>query len=76
MTETGERTGRSPNDKYIVDEETTSDDINWGDVNVSTDLATFQKMRAKVVNYLSQQDDLFVQDYIVEQTFPRLYQLE
>ena len=62
VTETGERTGRSPNDKYIVDEETTSDDINWGDVNVSTDLATFQKMRAKVVNYLSQQDDLFVQD--------------
>ena len=32
VTETGERTGRSPNDKYIVDEETTSDDINWGDV--------------------------------------------
>jgi len=62
VTETGERTGRSPNDKYIVEEETTSNDINWGDVNVSTDLETFQKMRAKVVNYLSQQDDLFVQD--------------
>ena len=62
VTETGERTGRSPNDKYIVDESTTSEDINWGDVNVSTDLETFTKMRAKVVDYLSSQDTLFVQD--------------
>ena len=38
VTETGERTGRSPNDKYIVEEETTLDDINCGDVNVSTNL--------------------------------------
>ncbi|MBT5026415.1 MAG: phosphoenolpyruvate carboxykinase (ATP), partial [Euryarchaeota archaeon] len=36
VTETGERTGRSPNDKFIVDEATTTEDINWGDVNVST----------------------------------------
>ena len=62
VTETGERTGRSPNDKYIVKEDTTVDDINWGDVNVSTDLNTFTRMRAKVVEYLSQQDTLFVQD--------------
>ena len=32
VTETGERTGRSPNDKFIVDEDSTSSDINWGDV--------------------------------------------
>jgi phosphoenolpyruvate carboxykinase (ATP) len=62
VTETGERTGRSPNDKYIVEEETTLDDINWGDVNVSTNLETFTRMRAKVVEYLSAQDTLFVQD--------------
>ena len=62
VTETGERTGRSPNDKFIVDEATVSDDINWGDVNVSTDLETFERMRAKVVDYLSAQNALFVQD--------------
>lgn len=62
VTETGERTGRSPNDKYIVDEASTNSDINWGDVNISTDLATFNRMRAKVVEYLSNQEDLFVQD--------------
>ena len=62
VTETGERTGRSPNDKYIVDEPTVSGDVNWGDVNVSTDAATFDRMRAKVVDFLSKQDALFVQD--------------
>ena len=62
VTETGERTGRSPNDKFIVDENTTSEDINWGNVNISTDLATFTRMRAKVADYLSAQGTLFVQD--------------
>ncbi|MGB0611313.1 MAG: phosphoenolpyruvate carboxykinase (ATP), partial [Poseidonia sp.] len=62
VTETGERTGRSPNDKFIVDEPSISEDVNWGDVNVSTDLATFERMRAQVVEYLSNQDSLFVQD--------------
>ena len=62
VTETGERTGRSPNDKFIVDEPTTSSDVNWGDVNISTDIATFAKLRTKVVDYLSNQQELFVQD--------------
>ncbi len=62
VTETGERTGRSPNDKFIVDEPTTTNDINWGKVNVSTDLATFAHLRAKVVAHLSAQTTLFVQD--------------
>ena len=30
VTETGERTGRSLNDKFIVDEQTTNQDVNWG----------------------------------------------
>ena len=62
VTETGDRTGRSPNDKFIVDEPTTNADVNWGNVNISTDIATFTKMRARVIDYLSDRDDLFVQD--------------
>ena len=53
VTETGERTGRSPNDKFIVEEDTTSNDVNWGDVNISTDLATFERLRAQVCSTIN-----------------------
>ena len=33
MVDTGIYTGRSPKDKYIVDESSSSDKIWWGDVN-------------------------------------------
>ena len=62
ITETGERTGRSPNDKFIVREDSTSEDINWGDVNVDTTPEVFERLRAKVVEYLSSCSDLFIQD--------------
>ncbi len=62
VTETGERTGRSPNDRFIVSESSTVNDINWGEVNISTDAETFDRMRSKVIEYLRLQEDLFVQD--------------
>ena len=62
VTETGARTGRSPNDKFIVDEPSIHEDVNWGDVNVPTDEAVFDRMRAKVVEHLSGRPTLFVQD--------------
>lgn len=62
VTETGERTGRSPNDKFIVDEPTTNQDVNWGDVNISTDKAVFDRLKIQVIDYLSQRSSLFVQD--------------
>ena len=62
VTETGERTGRSPNDKFIVDEPGTNQDVNWGDVNISTDKAVFDRLKIQVIDYLTQRDSLFVQD--------------
>ena len=62
VTETGERTGRSPNDKFIVDEATTNQDVNWGDVNISTNRAVFDRLKEQVIGYLAARDSLFVQD--------------
>ena len=58
---TGQHTGRSPNDKFIVQEPTTSDDIWWGDVNVATSDENFERLYAKVLAYF-QNRDLYVQD--------------
>ncbi len=62
VTETGARTGRSPNDKFIVDEPTTTDLIHWGSVNVPTTEEVFDGLREKVVAHLSDAGRLFVQD--------------
>jgi phosphoenolpyruvate carboxykinase (ATP) len=58
---TGQHTGRSPKDKFIVQESATSDDIWWGEVNVATSEERFERLHAKVLAYF-QNRDLYVQD--------------
>ena len=54
MTETGERTGRSPNDKFVVkmgdENNPLTGDIWWGDVNVPTTPDVYEKLSQKVQN--------------------------
>jgi len=58
---TGKYTGRSPQDKFIVDEPSTSDDIDWGDVNQPVSGEVFDNLHEKMIHYLSDKD-LFVKD--------------
>ena len=58
---TGHHTGRSPNDKFIVEEPASKDNIWWGNVNRPMSQAHFERLHAKVIAYL-QGRDLFVQD--------------
>ena len=58
---TGDQTGRSPNDKFIVEEPATRDSIWWGKVNVATTDESYRRLYGKVTAYL-QDRDLFVQD--------------
>jgi phosphoenolpyruvate carboxykinase (ATP) len=60
-TLTGERTGRSPNDKFVVREDSSADKIWWGTVNREIDEAKFNHMLEKVKAY-AQHRELFVQD--------------
>ncbi len=57
---TGPRTGRSPNDRFIVKDENTQDHIKWGGTNQPTDRESFNALWDKVNNYLGNKDELFI----------------
>ncbi|WP_243291114.1 phosphoenolpyruvate carboxykinase (ATP) [Bacillus sp. FJAT-47783] len=57
---TGKYTGRSPKDKFIVDEASTRDKIDWGSVNQPISEEIFEKLYVKVIEYLKKKDELFV----------------
>ena len=59
--DTGEHTGRSPNDKFIVREAGSEDRISWG-INRALEEQQFEGLRAKVVAYLDSQPALYVVD--------------
>ena len=62
LATTGERTGRSPNDRFIVKENGLADDVWWGDVNRSTTPYTFEILLDKIQEHLNNVDNLFVKD--------------
>ena len=55
-TVTGERTGRSPNDRYIVKEPGTDDLIDWGEVNKPFEEDKFDSLWEKIEGYLAEKD--------------------
>ena len=58
---TGEFTGRSPKDRFIVKDGITIDRVWWGNINVPFDPDTFEKLYHKVTAYLSNKE-VFVRD--------------
>ena len=52
VVDTGEHTGRSPKDKFVVREPGSEDRIWWGEVNQPLDEEQFDGLREKVVAYL------------------------
>ncbi len=58
----GAKTGRSPNDKRVVESPESKDDIWWGKVNVPCDKHTFQINRQRALDYLNTRDRLYCFD--------------
>ena len=51
IVDTGKFTGRSPKDKYIVDEPSSNSQIWWGQVNQKIDEKVFDELFSKIVDY-------------------------
>ncbi|MBC6997623.1 phosphoenolpyruvate carboxykinase (ATP) [Cytophaga sp. FL35] len=58
---TGEFTGRSPKDRFIVKDDITKDQVWWGDINIPFSPDKFDALYDKVIEYLNQKE-LFVRD--------------
>ncbi|MCM3638168.1 phosphoenolpyruvate carboxykinase (ATP) [Sporosarcina luteola] len=58
--ETGKYTGRSPQDKYIVEEDSSKDKIDWGKVNRPISSEIFDSLYNKVLTHLKAKEELFV----------------
>ena len=61
---TGPYTGRSPKDRYIVEDDVTRATVDWGEVNHPIAPRNFARLHQKVLTYL-QSKDAFVQDCFV-----------
>ncbi|MEH7115263.1 phosphoenolpyruvate carboxykinase (ATP) [Neobacillus niacini] len=57
---TGKYTGRSPQDKFIVMEESIKNKIDWGSLNQPISEDIFKNLYNKVVAYLKQKNEIFV----------------
>ena len=61
VVKTGKYTGRSANDKFIVDTPAVHDEIAWGKVNRPIEKAKYEAIKAKVIAYL-QGKEIFLFD--------------
>ena len=61
VVKTGKYTGRSANDKFIVDTPAVHDEIAWGKVNRPIEKAKYEAIKSKVIAYL-QNKEIFIFD--------------
>lgn len=59
---TGKRTGRSPKDRFIVEDDVTRDKLAWGAVNKPVSPAKFEAILKQAVSYAENLDEVYVVD--------------
>ena len=59
--DTGEFTGRSPKDKFVVCDAETEESVWWSDVNIKFDSDKFDKLYSRVAAYLAGRE-VYVRD--------------
>jgi len=64
VVRTGHHTGRSANDKFVVDEPSSREHVWWGQINKPISEKHFKRLHLRLTSYL-QMKDVFVQDCFV-----------
>jgi phosphoenolpyruvate carboxykinase (ATP) len=59
--DTGEFTGRSPKDRYIVEDDVTRSLVDWGEINQPYDEEKFEYLYQRVIQYLNDKQ-IYVRD--------------
>ena len=61
-TKSGEKTGRSPKDKRVVDQESVHDNVWWGDINIPMNESSYEQLRSRAVEFLDGAEQLYIVD--------------
>ncbi|RFM26071.1 phosphoenolpyruvate carboxykinase (ATP) [Deminuibacter soli] len=59
---TGQFTGRSPQDKFMVKDALTECSINWNNFNIPIDEQHFIQLKRKMIHYLNQRREVWIRD--------------
>lgn len=59
---TGEFTGRSPLDKFIVKDAITENSVHWNNFNIPIEEKYFHQLKKKLLDYLNRQPEVWVRD--------------
>jgi len=74
VVNTGKFTGRSPKDRYVVEDDITKDNVDWGDVNIPISPKVFDQLEEKIEKYVETLDEIYSRDaYACASNKYRLY---
>jgi phosphoenolpyruvate carboxykinase (ATP) len=59
---TGEFTGRSPKDKFIVKDSVTESSVDWNNFNIPIEEKYFHQLKKKMLDYLGSKEEIWVRD--------------
>ncbi len=62
VIQTGEFTGRSPLDKFIVKDAITANTVDWNGFNIPIDERYFFQLKKKMVAYINRQQEIWIRD--------------
>jgi len=60
--DTGKFTGRSPKDRYIVEDDITKDKVDWGNINQPISPEYFDTLEKKVIAHLDSKEEIYARD--------------